>query len=130
MSTAYGRDWISDGQILRYSFQETSRETADSWYDDIAEVFRTWQDDRPLLLLIDVQMQGAFVSAPALIRARQASNVRPDVPGRTAVLIASPVAAQVISSLIRTGLARGARERQVFAEENRATAWLLEAPLR
>lgn len=127
MDAPYVKEWIHDGQILRYGFHETSPATADLWFDDVGEVFRAWQPDKRLLLLIDVRMQGTFVSAQALIRARQVSAVRPDLPGRTAVLIASPIASQVISSLIRTGLTGKVRQRQIFADESRAISWLLDA---
>ncbi len=130
MAAPYAKDWISDGQILRYGFQETSRATADAWYADIAEVFRSLPEDQPLRLLIDVRMQGAIISAQALIRARQAAEMRPDVWGRTAMLIASPLAAQVISTVIRTGLANDGRQRLVFTDESQAIAWLLETPRR
>ncbi|MFN8452567.1 MAG: hypothetical protein U0521_29165 [Anaerolineae bacterium] len=126
MNAPYAKEWIHDGQILRYGFHETSPATADIWFEDMATVFRTWQPDKPLLVLMDVRLQGTFVSAQALIRARQVSAVRPDLPGRTAVLIASPIASQVISSLIRTGLAGKVRQRQIFADESRAISWLLE----
>lgn len=122
----YKKDWIHDGQILRYGFHETSRATADIWFEDMAQVFRAWDDQKPLHLLIDVRMQGMFVSAQALIRARQVSGIRPDLPGRTAVLIASPIGAQVISSLIRTGLTGTLRQRLVFSDESRAIQWLLD----
>ena len=130
MDALYLKEWVSDGRILRYCFHETSRATADAWYEDIAEVFRTWRNDRLFLLLLDVRMQGAIISAQALIRAQQAAMLRPDVSGRNAMLVASPIAAQVISSVIRTGLTPGRRQRLVFSDENQAIAWLLQAASR
>ncbi len=88
-------------------------------------VFRSWDTDHPLLILLDVRLQGGFVSAYALVRARQVSYVSPDLVGRTAVLIASPIAAQVIGAVVRSGL-EGTRHRRVFGEEARAIQWLLE----
>jgi hypothetical protein len=71
-------------------------------------------------------MQGRIISSQALTRAREVSHVRPDLPGRTAVLIASSIAAQVISAVIRSGLASGKRQRMIFNHEPSAIAWLLQ----
>ena len=124
----YSRDWIQNGQILCFRFHDSNRETADAWFHDTVEVFRTWESKRPLLTLLDVRLQGRYIAAHALIRARQISNFTPDVPGRTAVLISSPVAAQVVSTLIRTGLGSSrSRQRLVFSNEKQAVDWLLDA---
>jgi hypothetical protein len=123
----YNRVWIHNDQILHFSFRDADRVTAELWFQDMVTTFRTWKERRPLLILLDIRSQGLFVSAQAMMRARQISHVTPDVPGRTAVLIGSPVTAQVVSTLIRTGLAPGKRQRLVFGDEARAIAWLLEA---
>jgi hypothetical protein len=124
----YERAWIENGLILRYRFYDSSRATADAWFQDTVTLFRTWERHRPLLTLLDIRLQGAFITAQALMRARQATHLSPDVPGRTAVLIASPIAAQVISTLIRSGLAHGStRQRLVFSDETNAIQWLLLA---
>ena len=64
MDALYTKEWIHDGRILRYGFHEPSRAAVDAWSTDLPDVLRTWRNDKPLLLLIDVRMNGAFVSSP------------------------------------------------------------------
>lgn len=122
----FNKDWIADGQILRYRFSDTGKRAADLWFEDLAQVFREWDESKSLHLLIDVRGQDSVVSAQALIRARQVSHVRPNILGRTAVLVGRGLAVQVLAGIVRSGLAKGKRERQIFNQEEDAINWLLK----
>lgn len=121
---SFTKEWLIDGQILCYRFIHIDGETADAWYHDAADVLRSWPEESPLNTLLDIRMHGRIIPPVAFSRSRQISFMRPEVQGRTAVLIASALAAKVVSALINTKLATGTRARMIFNDEALALAWL------
>jgi hypothetical protein len=97
----------------------------DEWSVDLTNEVLSWSADKRLRLIYDIRQSG--VSTYALNRARKHSNLRPDVSGRTAIIvnIGSPLITQLVGVTIR-GLSNRYRQRSVFANEERAVAWLLE----
>lgn len=124
-ASGYTKEWLMNGRVLACRFQRTDRATADAWYADMRDMFLAWNEDRPLHLLIDLSQPGTM-SAQGMMRARQLSHVRPDLVGRTAILVGRSLATQVMKALIRSGLGEGARQRLMFSSEQSAVAWLLE----
>lgn len=120
-------EWLAEGQIMCYRFTSTGREAADRWLPVVRGVFERWPEDKPFLMLMDLRGQESIVSAHALSRARQVSYFRPELRGRTALITGSGLAMQVLASLLRSGLAKGSRERQMFSSEVMARDWLLKA---
>jgi hypothetical protein len=123
--TGYTKLWLNDGKILCYRFHDVKHETVDAWSDDLNDELQRWPADKRLRLIYDIRQGG--VSRYALNRARKHSNLRPDVSGRTAILvnIGSPLITQLVGVTIR-GLSNRYRQRSVFADEQRAVDWLLE----
>ncbi len=121
----YSKVWLADGQILVYRFHDVRHETVDAWSDDLTGELTRWSADKRLRLIYDIRQGG--VSTYALNRARKHSNLRPDVAGRTAILvnIGSPLITQLVGVTIR-GLSNRYRQRSVFSDEQRAVDWLLE----
>jgi len=121
----YSRDYLANGRIIAYRFARTDRDAADLWFVEMRDLFLGWQENRPLHILIDLQRSAGIISAQALMRARQISHLRPDLPGRTAMLVGRGMVTQVMASLMRSGLAEGVRSRMMFAHEDAAIEWLL-----
>jgi len=121
----YTKEWLSEGQILCYRFLDVSHETVDAWSVDLTGELARWPADTKLRLIYDVRRRG--VSTYALNTARRHSNLRPDVSGRTAILvnIGNRLVTQLIGVTIR-GLSNRYRQRSVFSDEESAVAWLLE----
>ncbi|MGQ9908431.1 MAG: hypothetical protein ACUVS2_06300 [Candidatus Flexifilum sp.] len=124
-TAGYTREWLVNGRILACRFQRADRETADAWFEDMRQLFMSWNENRPLHLLLDLSQPGS-ISAQALTRGRQLSHVRPDLPGRTAILVGRSLATQVMKMIVRAGLGGGVRQRMLFGTEPAAIAWLLE----
>ena len=122
----FRREWLADGRILCYRFVQTTKEAADAWYSDISAVLATWPEEHPLNTLLDIQASSRIIGRHALSRARQASFMRPSVSGRTAILVASPRLAQLISAALRSGLAPHTRDRKIFSDEPGTITWLLQ----
>jgi hypothetical protein len=124
-TTGYSKEWLAEGQILCYRFHDVRHETVDEWSVDLTNEVLSWSADKRLRLIYDIRQSG--VSTYALNRARKHSNLRPDVSGRTAIIvnIGSPLITQLVGVPIR-GLSNRDRQRSVFANEERAVAWLLE----
>ncbi|MBK8022417.1 MAG: hypothetical protein IPK19_13575 [Chloroflexi bacterium] len=120
------RELLADGRIVCYRFDTLGTEAAEEWYTDVTESFYNWPDDTPFLMLIDVCGADNFLSAEAMMRARQVSGIRKEMPGKTAILIDKTESADNLILFIDKAL-QSTRAREVFEDEAAAVAWLLEA---
>lgn len=120
------KEWLQDGRIICFRFKSTGSEAAEKWLREIMQLFATWDASKPLLLMLDIAEPDNFLSPEALRASRQASQIGPDVPGKTAVLIDDSEAAHNVKALVEHVLV-GDRPRQIFdkAAEADAIAWLL-----
>ena len=121
----FKKEWMEDGRIIVYRFFSTGAEAAELWFKEITSLFDNWGDEGPLLLLIDLSQPDNRLSAEMLRSAREASQERPDVPGKTALVIDSSEPSQNVKVLVDRVLAE-TRERRIFSQETEAVAWLLE----
>jgi hypothetical protein len=103
----------------------TDKVTVDAWFDDLAHEIACWSDDKTWRLVLDITLQGNIPSAYAIARSRTLADLRPELPGKLAVLIGSRLGARIASFALRT-LSNEYRQRQVFASQASAVAWLLE----
>lgn len=118
-------EWIADGRILCFRFLTTTNEAVDVWYRETAAVLENWPAERPLYTLLDLRAARPLFGSRAFIRTRQISYMRPDVAGRTAVVIQHVRAARIVDAIIRNSLAAYTRQRRIFSDEANALAWLL-----
>ncbi len=116
---------LANGKIACYRFISTGAEASEVWFQEVVNLFNSWDSSEPLLLLIDLSKPDNQLSAEALKAGREASQTRPDVPGKTALLINSSEPSQNVKALVEHVLA-GTRERKIFSSEAEAVAWLLE----
>ena len=116
---------LANGKIACYRFISTGAEASEAWFQEVVNLFNGWHSDEPLLLLIDLSKPDNQLSAEALKAGREASQTRPDVPGKTALLIDGDEPSQNVKALVEHVLA-GTRERKIFSSEAEAVAWLLE----
>lgn len=123
----YTQQWLAEGRIACYRFVSTGTEAAETWYNEVVDLFANWDRSKPLLLLIDLSLPDNALSPEALRAARAVSQASPDVTGRTALLIDSSAPAQNVTGLVEHVL-EDTRDRKIFSSEADAVAWLLEAP--
>ena len=121
----YSKEMLADGRIVCFRFVSTGSEAAEKWYLELTDLFSNWDKRAPLLMLVDLSRENNLVSAEMMRTAREASHERPDVPGKTAVLIDGSEPSQNIKLLLDRGLAE-TRQRKIVASESEAVAWLLE----
>ncbi len=114
---------LHDGQIICYRFISTGAEAAELWFAEITDLFDHWDEER-LLLLIDLCRADNMLSAEMMRSAREASQERPDVPGKTAMLIDADDSSINVKVLLDRVLAE-TRERKIFFKEDEAIKWLL-----
>jgi hypothetical protein len=124
-SPHYTKTWLADGRILCYRLENTTIATVDAWARDLTQEMDSWPPGRPWRLMLDIRLGGNVVSTYALRRARDIARLRPELPGRLAILIGSRLAAQVIAMALR-GAPNVYRRRSFFVSEAMAVAWLLE----
>lgn len=116
------REWPTD-DILCYRFQDGNRATIDWFARDLRRVLRQWPAERPLRLLLDLREDNLIVGLYALRRAREISQLRPDVSGQTAVIATHPLTARIVGTAIRM-LPNAYRQRIVLCCETTAIDWL------
>lgn len=126
IQTAFRKEWLADAQILCYRFTMTDKVTVDAWAEDLERELLGWPADKTWRLLLDITLQGNIPSAYAIAQSRKLANLRPELQGRLGVLISSRLGAHIASYALRT-LSNTYRQRQVFASEASALAWLLDA---
>lgn len=120
----FKKDWIENGQILRYCFANGERRTVDLWADDVAAELSARTSLEPLRLLLDLTSENLYISAYAVRRASKVARLRDDVSGKTALVVSNKMSAQIIALAIRA-VSAPHRQRLVFACEAGAVAWLL-----
>lgn len=123
-ASGYKRELLAEDKVVCYRFESLGTATADQWFVDVIELFENWDKHKPLLLLIDIRQPDNLLSAQAMMRARQVSQLRPDVPGKTAMLVDPSEPTQNVELLLDKVLSP-TRERDTFSSEATAIAWLL-----
>ena len=121
----YRKEWLKDHQVLCYRFYDLTIETVDAWSADLTAEFEAWPADQSWRLMLDIRLRGSIVSTYALRKARDIARMRPELPGRLSVLVASRLAADIITIAIRA-TNNTYRRRSVFVNESLALHWLLE----
>lgn len=128
-TSQYIKEWLSEDRILVYRFSNLSPNTIDQWASDITRELTNWPSDKTWRLILDIRLHGNVVNTYALRRAREIANLRPDLPGRLAIMVASKLASDVISMALRA-VNNVYRRRLVFVNEALAIHWLLDEKLR
>ena len=121
----YTKEWLADQQVLCYRFYDLTIQTIDAWSADLTAEFGAWPVGEPWRLMLDIRLRGSIVSTYALRKARDIARMRPELPGRLSVLVASRLAADIITIAIRA-TNNTYRRRSVFVNEALALHWLLE----
>jgi len=121
----YIKESLADGKIVSYSFVSTGSEAAEKWSIEMTNLFSSWDNRKQLLLLVDLCQANNLLSAEMMKTAREASKERPDVPGKTAVVVDSRESSVSVHALLDHVLA-DTRPRKIFSNQDEAIAWLLE----
>lgn len=123
VKAGYSIERIADGKILTCRFADVFRPTIDSWSEHLRRELEGWE--YPVLrTLLDLR-SSRIVSTYALGKARALGQLRPELPGKLAILIRSRVTAQLITAAIRANLTP-TRRRFLSADEPEAIKWLLD----
>lgn len=121
----YTKEWLLEKRVLCYRFEDMTMHTVDQWATDLSGELNNWPSNRPWRLILDIRLHGNIVNTYALRRAREISRLRPELPGRLAVLVASRLAADIITIAIRAAN-NSYRKRAVFVNEPLALHWLVD----
>src|SRR5574341_441486 len=80
-------EWMHDKRIVVYKFKDISRATLDAWLEKTRAIFNEWDNTYPFLCLMDFSDVNLLTVTPYLNKkSHEASAMRPDLSGRTAVL--------------------------------------------
>lgn len=117
------REMIADEKVVCYRFQSLGTEAAQEWFEDVVDLFEEWDDDDPLLLLLDLrEAESNLLSPEGMVKAKQVSQVHQS--GKTAVVIDPEKPANNLIMFLEKAL-KSTRPRQVFNTEAEAIAWLV-----
>ncbi|MEZ4667143.1 MAG: hypothetical protein R3E39_04360 [Anaerolineae bacterium] len=120
----YDKEWLAGERVLCYRLHDLTTSTIDHWATDLSSTINEWPETEIWRLLIDIRLGGGLVNTYGLRRAREIAHLRPELPGKLAVLVGSKLAASVISMAIRA-TNNNYRQRQVFSNETVALRWLV-----
>lgn len=120
----YVKEYAENTEIVILRMYNVQRETVDNIIADVTKEFLEWPHSvwRAMLDMRNVQ---GIITPYAVSGSRIIMGLRPELPGRLAVLINNRIAAQVISTAIRVNLNTN-RKRLLFADETDAINWLLK----
>jgi tRNA isopentenyl-2-thiomethyl-A-37 hydroxylase MiaE len=120
----YVKEYTANTEIVILRMYNVQRDTVDAIVADVKEEFLNWPHPvwRAVLDMRNVQ---GIITPYAVSGSRVIMNLRPELPGRLAVVINNRIAAQIISTTIRVNLNTN-RKRLLFADENEAINWLLK----
>jgi hypothetical protein len=123
--SVFTKELLADGRIVGYFFVSTGSEAADEWQNELITQFSNWDSSKPLLLLVDLCGANNLVSAEMMRTALEASKARPDISGKTAVVVDSHEPSQNAKAMVDRVMAEP-RVRKMFDNQEDAIAWLLE----
>lgn len=116
---------LYDGKIYIWTASQSSKEVIDAWYRAASEMLENWDDmTAPYLVLLD--MSRVVLSVYSRRRASAMAEIRPDVNGRTAVVVAATTMGHMTRLFVDKTLQK-TRERRVFFSREDALFWLEEA---
>jgi hypothetical protein len=121
------KEMLAEGQIIAYRLSSLGTEAAELWFTNVEAVWLSWDDTRPLLMLLDLRpVENVYPSAEAMMRARQFAQHR--VAGRTAIVVRDfgETGVRLLEMFVDRSLDQ-TRDRDVFDDEAKAIAWLLQA---
>ncbi len=119
-------EWLHDGKIFAIAVKEGTRLALDAWYNQVAEVVRQWPASQPLLLLHDFSQTNASMTPYARARSQELMELRPELGGRSAVILARTPFWSLVQLLLRSQRS-GLRARQVFFSRQEGLTWLERA---
>ncbi len=113
---------IHNGRIHIWTASQSTKDVVDAWYQSSRETLENWEDtSRPYLVLLD--MSRVILTPYNRKRAEALAEVRPDVGGRTAVVIAASTMGHMTRLFVNKTLQK-TRERRVFFTREDAIRWL------
>jgi hypothetical protein len=119
------REWMLDRRIVIYSGINTPRASVDSWFEAFKEDLLAWPADRPYLVVHDLTHKNVALTPYARKRAQDMIFLRPDLKGRSALIMRNTFASHLIELFLRQQR-QTPRIRHVFYNREKAVAWLRE----
>ena len=96
----------------------------ETWFQRCQKDIDAWDSEQPLLLLLD--MSRVILTPFGRSKAGELANVRPELGGRTAVVIAASTMGHLTRLFVNHSL-HGTRQRRVFFSRDDAQTWLEES---
>ena len=119
-------DWLDEGRIVIFSIRNTNQKAVDRWFDVASQVFETFPEDEPLIVMHDVRQAGLGTYMRAKSAALTEKGAR-FTRGRYAVLISESAVSQIVRLFLNVQSRRlTSRERRAFTDYDAALAWLRE----
>lgn len=127
LSPALTREWVADRKIVVFRLEDITRETIDKWAVEATNSLLEWPSDQPFLSLQDFSKVYHLTITPYLSKkSKELVALRPEIPGRTAIVLPPrffmlPIIQGFVLALARS---HKHRERRLFTSETEALLWL------
>lgn len=119
--------YVYDGKIIIYEVTDVRRESVDVWAKVAHDTLVNWSPDYPYLNLQDFSGVDNFAMTPYVrLRAEELMEPRPELLGRTAIVLKKSLGSRIVSMFIRAKKVKKARQRRLFFTQEDALAWLEE----
>lgn len=120
---------LRDGAIIAFTITEMSRDMIDAWANSAVSHLNEWPTGKPFLNLQDFSQIESFTITPYFReRVKDITGPRPEINGRTAVIVPRNFTMHVVRMFTRLlpSMGRSSRERDIFFEREKGMAWLEE----
>ncbi|MBI5930929.1 MAG: hypothetical protein HY862_16585 [Chloroflexi bacterium] len=118
------RRWLDGGLIVWFSIESVDRNVIDAWGRGAEEAIMNWPADRPFLTVQDFSNCDGLALTPYIRKKGEyLANLRPELPGRNAVILRRSVAAQAVKMFLMA-MKDKRRERRLFFSTPDGIEWL------
>lgn len=115
---------LHNGKIITVSSNSPDGSVIGVGFEILSEMLEAWADtDVPCLMLFD--MSRVMLTPYVRRKATELAEIRPDVHGRTAIIISASTVGHLIRMFVSNSLSSN-RERRVFFTYEDGIAWLEE----
>ena len=113
--------------IVAYSFSQITHYTIDQWFAVLFRDLDNWRADRPFLVVIDFKALHDLPLANYLMtRCSEVATRRPELTGRTALLLPSEGMTGEEVGKVLTGMPKNGRACRMFYHYADGLVWLTE----
>ncbi len=117
--------WLEQPAIIQLKLLDANRDTVDAWIQLSMDVRRTWDEQQPMLILLDITDGKFFPSPYVQAELNKLMKFRPEIRSFSAVVLAKNFTSHLIETMLRLAQRQSNQQpNRVFTSMEEALAWL------